>query len=177
MIAELSYNNKIHTAMQVLPFFANYGYHPQMGMEPHRHTRVEVADNFTTCMKHIHEEAQSALVKAKEEMKRYADYHKGELLKYQVGDKVWLETDHLKLTQPLKKLSEKHIGPYPIAEIKSSNTIQLKLPCSIKIHPVVNISHVCPYRPSRIPQQSAPKPPPIEIEGEFEYEVKQILDS
>ena len=66
---------------------------------------------------------------------------------------------------------------YPIVEIKSSNAVQLKLPQSIKIHPVVNVSHVHPHKPSRIPQQSAPEPPPIKIEGEFKYEVKQILDS
>ena len=69
-----------------------------MGIEPHWHTKVEVVDDFTTQMKHVHEEAQSALVKAKEEMKHYADYHRGEPLKYQIGNKVWLETEHLKLS-------------------------------------------------------------------------------
>ena len=82
-----------------------------------------MADDFATRMKHVHEEAQSALVKAKEEIKHYADYHRGELLKYQVGDKVWLEMEHLKLAQPSKKLSEKCIGPYPIVEMKSSNAV------------------------------------------------------
>ena len=163
--------------MQMSPFFANYGYPPRMGTEPHQHTKVEAANDFAMWMKHVHEEVQSVLIKAKEEMKCYADYHRGEQLKYQVGNKVWLETDHLKLAWPSKKLSEKCIGPYPIVEIKSSNAVQLKLPQSIKIHPVVNVSHVHLHKPSHIPQQSAPKPPPIEIEGEFEYEVKQILDS
>ena len=134
--------------MQMSPFFANYGYHPRMGTEPHRHTKVEAADDFATRMKHVHEEAQSALTKAKDEMKRYADFHRGEPPKYQVGDKVWLETENLKLLRPSKKLSEKRIGPYPIIEMKSSNAVQLKLPRSIKIHPIVNVSHVRPYKPS-----------------------------
>ena len=175
-VVEFSYNNKIHMAMQVSPFFANYGYHPRTGTESHWHTKMEAADDFATQMKHIHKEVQSALVKAKEEMKHYADYHRGEPLKYQVGNKVWLETKHLKLTQPSKKLSEKQIGPYPIVEMKSSNAVQLKLPRTIKIHPVINVSHVWPYKPSHIPQQSAPEPPPIKIKGEFKYEVEQILD-
>ena len=34
-IVEFLYNNKIHTTMQMSPFFANYGYHPRMGTEPH----------------------------------------------------------------------------------------------------------------------------------------------
>ena len=127
-IAEFSYNNKIHTAMQVTPFFANYSYHPRMGTEPHRYMKVEAADDFTKRMKHVQEEAQSALTKAKEEMKRYADFHRGEPPKYKVGNKVWLETEHLKIARPSKKLSEKRIGPYPITEVKSSNTVKLGLP-------------------------------------------------
>ena len=73
--------------------------------------------------------------------------------------------------------AEKCIKLHPIVEVKASNEVQLKLPQSIKIHLVVNVSHVCPYVKPQIPQQTTTTPPPIEIEGEFEYEVKQILDS
>ena len=148
-----------------------------MGMEPHRYTKVEAAYEFTKRMKHVEEEAQSALTKAKEEMKRYAVFHQGEPPKYKVGDKVWLEMQHLKIARPSKKLLEKRIGPYPITEIKSSNAVKLGLPKTIRIRSVVNVSHVCPYKPSIIPKQSAPQPPPVEVKGEFEYEVEQILDS
>ena len=48
---------------------------------------------------------------------------------------------------------------------------------TIKIHLVVNVSYIRPHKPSCIPQQSTPEPPPIKIEGEFEYEVEQILNS
>ena len=34
-IAEFSYNNKIHASIKVSPFFANYGFNPRMGVEPH----------------------------------------------------------------------------------------------------------------------------------------------
>jgi Chromo (CHRromatin Organisation MOdifier) domain len=85
--------------------------------------------------------------------------------------------ENLNIKRPLKKLTEKRIGPYPIVEIKSSNAVQLKLPWLIKIHPVINVSHIHLYRQSHIPQQTAPEPPPVEIEGEFKYKVEQILDS
>jgi len=42
----------------------------------------------------------------------------------------------------LEKLIERFMGPYKIKGIVSSNAIELKLPKSIKIHPVVNISRV-----------------------------------
>ena len=53
---------------------------------------------------------------------------------------------------------KKAIGPYPIVKVKSSNAVKLGLPKSIKIHPVVNVSNVRPFKPSTIPKQSAPQP-------------------
>jgi hypothetical protein len=114
--------------MKVSPFYANYGYHPKMGMELYHYTKVESGDEFTSQMKQIHEEAQATMMKAQEEMKHYMDYHCGEPPKYEVGQNVWLEMENLNLKQLTKKLTEKHIGPYPIIDIKSSNTVQLKLP-------------------------------------------------
>jgi len=33
-IAEFSYNNKIQKSIKISPFYANYGFNPQMGFEP-----------------------------------------------------------------------------------------------------------------------------------------------
>ena len=41
-----------------------------------------------------------------------------------------------------EKLTEHFVGPYKVKEIVSSYTIELELPKSIKIHPVVNVSRV-----------------------------------
>ena len=42
----------------------------------------------------------------------------------------------------LEKLTECFVGPYKVKGIISSNAIELELPNSIKIHPVVNVSRV-----------------------------------
>jgi len=42
----------------------------------------------------------------------------------------------------LEKLIEHFVGPYKIKGIVSSNAIELELPKSIKIYPVVNVSRV-----------------------------------
>jgi transposase InsO family protein len=47
-IGEFAYNNKIHSVMQVLPFYANYGFNPCMGFEPQRHMNVEAVDDFAS---------------------------------------------------------------------------------------------------------------------------------
>ena len=164
-------------SIKVSPSFANYGFNPRMGVEPNRQIKVEAVDDFTKQMKFIHEEAQVALTKAKEEMECYVDYHQGDPPKHQVGQKVWLEIENLNISQLSKKLAEKHIRPYSILEIKSPNAVHLKLLWSIKIHLVVNVLHICPYIETCILQQTITALPPVKIKGEFEYKVKQILDS
>lgn len=147
-----------------------------MGIEPRRESKNESASDFASRMKKIHEEAQAALVKAREEMKRFADHNRGESPEYKVGQKVWLETENLNILRPSRKLSEKRIGPYEIVEIISPNAIKLKLPKAIRIHPVVNVSRVRPFNPP-IPGQRPLPAPPIEVEGQIEYEVEEVLDS
>jgi len=72
---EFAYNNKIHTATQVSPLYANYGIHPRMGIEPRRAGKSELAKEFAERMKIVHEEAQAAISKARNDMTRYADFH------------------------------------------------------------------------------------------------------
>jgi len=66
------------------------------------------------------------------------------------------------------------VGPYRVKGIISSNVIELDLPSSVRIHPVVNISRICRYR-DQVRGQKVTPPPPVEIQGEIEYEVKKIL--
>jgi len=42
----------------------------------------------------------------------------------------------------LEKLIEYFVGPYKVKGIVLSNAIELELPKSIKIHPVVNVSRI-----------------------------------
>jgi len=105
--AEFAYNNKVHTAMQVSPFYANYGFNPRMGVEPCRTSKVEAAEDFAKRMQCIHEEAQAALSKARDEMKRYADQHRNEGTGVQSrGKRFGFETDNIDLKRPSKKLAE-----------------------------------------------------------------------
>jgi len=70
---------------------------------------------------------------------------------------------------------ERFVGPYKIKGIISSNAVELKLPKSIKIHPVVNVSRVRLYKPQVEGQKKTP-PKPVIIEGEEEFEMKKILN-
>lgn len=45
------------------------------------------------------------------------------------------------------------------------------------IHPVFHVSQLEPSVPNSIPNHTQPPPPPIEVNGEENFEVSQILDS
>ena len=68
--AEFVVNNKVHTAMKILPFIANYGRELRMGGNIRKRGKIEKAIEFVERMKKIHEEAGVALRKAQEDMKR-----------------------------------------------------------------------------------------------------------
>jgi len=86
--AEFAYNNKVHTATHISPFFGNYRMNPRMGIEPQRAGKSELAKEFAEQMKLIHEVAQEALSKACDDMTCYADFHRGQAPEYKVGNKV-----------------------------------------------------------------------------------------
>ena len=144
-MAEFAYNNKIHMATKISPFKANYSQDPRIGFEERRRGKYKAVGKFVERMKRIQKKAKAALGKAQEEMKKFANRKRREEEEYRVGDLVLLSTKDLKWQMKgrrSEKLIECFVGPYKIKGIVSSNTIELELPKSIKIHPVVNISRV-----------------------------------
>jgi len=144
-MAEFAYNNKVHTGTKVSPFKANSGQNPRMGFEMRKKGKYEGAEKFAEKLKNVQEEAKAALQKAQEDMKQYADRERGEVEEYRVGDLVLLSTKDLKYQMAgrrTEKLTERFVGPYKVKAIISNNAIELDLPSTVKIHPVVNVSRV-----------------------------------
>jgi len=67
------------------------------------------------------------------------------------------------------------VGPYRVKAIVSSNAIELELPSTVKIHPVVNVSRVRKYK-SQVERQKKKVPQPVVLEGEEEWEVEKIMN-
>lgn len=177
-LAEFCYNNRVQASTRQTPFMLDTGQHPRLGTEPRRETKVEAVDDFLKRMKGIQEEARSALEKAAEDMTRFYDEHRREAPEYRPGDKVWLDARDLKTTRPSKKLDNKWLGPYEVQEQVSRNAYKLKLPKTLRIHPVFHVVklRLCP--PDTIPGRRAKPPPPPEIQdGQQEYEVERVDDS
>ena len=77
--------------------------------------------------------------------------------------------------RPMKKLTERYVGPYVIEEVISKNTVKLRLLVSIRIHPVVNVSKVVEYK-ELVKGQRVEEPKPVEVEGVEEWKVENILN-
>ena len=94
--AEFAYNNKVHTSTKVLPFKANNSQNPRMGFEMRKKGKFEGMEKFTKRIKEVQEEAKTALGKVQEDMKKYANRHRLEVVGYKVGDLMLLSTKDLK---------------------------------------------------------------------------------
>ena len=75
----------------------------------------------------------------------------------------------------MEKLTERFIGPYKVKSIVLMNVIELELPSTVKIHPVINVSRVRRYT-EQVEGQKKEKPQPVIIEGEEEWEVEKIMN-
>jgi len=110
-------------------------------------------DEFVNELKKIQEEAEAALCKAHDDMKRFADRMCVHALEYKEGDQVWLSSKNLNINQPSRKLTKRQIGLYTITHVVSPNTVVLKLPPSFKIDAPINVSRLHPYKLPTIPGQ------------------------
>ena len=111
-------------------------------------------------------------------MKRQADRNRKEAEEYRVGDKVLISTKDFStelMKRATKKLTEKFIGLYVVKKIVSENAVELELPVSLRIHPVVNVRRLVKYQEQVEGQKKIP-PPSVKIAEEKEYKVEEILD-
>ena len=144
---EFAINNKVHMAIKVSPFMANYSKELRMGGNIRRKGKVESTTEFVERMKKVQGEVEVVLKKTQEEMKRYTDRGRKETEVWEKRDRVLLSTKDLVFKErPTKKLTERYVGPYAIEEVVSSNVVKLQLPSSMRIHPVVNVSRIVHYK-------------------------------
>ena len=144
-----------------------------MGVEP-AETTSPVAKDFAVIFNKVVEASE----KAKLSMKVQVDKHRNPAPDYKVGQQVWLSMDNLRmLSHASKKLTEKWIGPYEVTQV-TPNAVKLKLPKTLRIHPVVNVLCVKPYL-GPLPGQPVSRPGLIQVseERDEEYEVDYIVAS
>ena len=95
---------------------------------------------------------------------------------YSKGDLVLLSAAHINTIHPSKKLDWKFHGPFQIAKMVGAQAYHLELGERLHfIHNMFHISLLEPFR--RCASEENPKPEPIKVDDQIEWEVDKVLDS
>jgi hypothetical protein len=177
--AEFSYNNAEQSSTQKSPFFSNYGYHPSLHFNQVT-SSVPASDDMIQQLHALHEEIKSEVSLAQQQQALYYNQHRRPTPDYKINDSVFISARNISTLRPSKKLDHKQLGPFKIIGKIGSHAYRLDLPDSMKIHPVFHVSLLSPASNSNLPdfpERRIQPPPPIEVKGQEEWVVREILDS
>jgi len=161
----------------MLPFFANYGYHPLTEWMRKRKAQNQGAELYSHWMKAIHKRAIEVPNYTPEAMTKYYDRKAFQLPDCKDGDFVMLNRKNIHTKQPSKKLSPKLYEQFKIIEAKGQRTFKLEILPIWRIHPTFYILLLEPYRTSVQEGREQPLPEQEEIDGDLEWQVEQIVKS
>src|ERR1700720_3944057 len=177
-LAEFAYNNALSATTGISPFFANKGYHPNITVPPKRDLTSAPAKEFAVDHDDLHRELREQIAEAPKHYQGPADSRRTSALNFGVGQQVFVKATYFRMTRPLKKLSEKNLGPFEIIAQVGPASFTLQLPKHMKaVHPVFHVSQLELSTLNTIPNQIQPPPPPVEVDDDIEYEIPEILDS
>ena len=169
--AQFAHNSRIHSTHGQTLFYLLHGYEPTaypsdvantLGLAEER--LEQLAANRDKAII-AHKRAQEAMIARKPGLA---------YKKFEVGDKVWLDTRNLHL-KTMHKLMPRRLGPFEIIEEISPVVFKLKLPEAWRVHNVFQASHLTPQVTTT--EYGIPADPPLPelMDGESEYEVENIL--
>lgn len=170
-MAEFKYRTQVHSGSKFSPFMLNHGYEAYTGVEKTHTSDNITAEEYVETMKKMGEQAEKALKKAKESMKKQYDKKRKGAVEYEKGDQVWLDAVNLPLEEGTRKLAPKRVGPFEVIEKVGQAAYRLKLPKSMsRIHPVFNEVLLTKHIPPafeiqklkiKIPAMVPPPPPKV----------------
>ena len=168
---EFTHNNRRHADRLKTPFELILGENPIAIPTTFEHTRYPALEEQ---IKNLVTSRDEALAAHELAHNRMTDRIKSTFTPFKKGQKVWLDSRHLK-TNYHKKMAPKREGPFEIEDVLGPLTYRLKLPESWRIHNVFHATLLRPYRENEIYGENYHRPPPDIEEGEEVYEVEAIL--
>jgi len=177
-LAEFTYNNSTHSTIGTTPFYALYGFHPQITVHPHTaaadQPEVPGAELRAQRLREEREELDKRWAAAvAQQAKYYNQKHTPKTFK--VGDRVMLLAKNLRQLRPNKKLADRYLGPFEVETTVGSHgqAYKLKLPPTYKIHPVFHVSLLEEYHERH--KDKPVEPASIDLDGDEVWEVEAIL--
>ena len=171
-MAQLALNNQISATTGVSPFYANFGKHPNLFMEPRlQHPNADKAMITSDALKKLHEQLRQKILSSQDGLRNSRQKSKPDP-QLKEGDKVYLLTKNLRSQRTTRKLDHVKVGPFLISEVRGPVNYKLQLPDDAKIHPVFHISLLEPADPET-PLQTTFH---FQTEENDEFEVEEILE-
>ena len=184
-LAEFAYNSAPHSVTKLSPMFALYGFEPRRIQVSTEEVASPAAEDWLYRMTTVHNQVHATLKAVNE--RRVASSPQDRARKYSVGDQVLVDRRNLTFPAGTKKsLSDRWIGPYRVITDRwNGYAYGLDIPARTRIHPVIHVSLLKPYRDS---VQGAPvrqRDPVLGVrdaalvdEGEdILFHVKEFVDS
>src|SRR5690349_19406655 len=171
-IIEFVHNTKPHAGRQHTPCELIMGYNPQAFISEEE-TNIPSINEKSLFLEQIRQAALEAHEITRQKM---ANRKNKPWNPFKVGDQVWLDNRNLPLPYLSKKLNQRREGPFVITRQTSPVTYELKLPQKWKIHNKFHASLLTPMVENDVYGKHNPKPPPILVSGEEEYEVEAIIN-
>jgi hypothetical protein len=145
-LAEFWYNTSFHTALQLTPFQALYGFPPPLISELSIPGPLDMAaSEFLEAKQRMLDQLKQNLNQAQARMKKFADLQRTERT-FSVGDKVYLKMEPYRLAafgfRGAIKLQSKYYGPFLITHKVGNRAYSLQLPPGVLIHPVFHVSQL-----------------------------------
>ena len=168
---QFAHNSRVHSMHGQTPFYLLHGYEPTAYPSDVANTpglaeeRLEqLAANRDKAII-AHKRAQEAMIAQKPGLT---------YKKFEIGDKVWLDTRNLHL-KTTRKLTPRRLGPFEVIEEISPVVYKLRLPKAWRIHDVFHVSLLTPQVTT--PEYGIPEEPPLPelVDGESEFKVENIL--
>ena len=147
-------------------------------MYPEQEIASQHAHDYIVNLDELHTELHTQMSAAQKCYQEPADCCQHPTPNFRIGQKVFVNADHIHTTRPSKKLSEKYLGPYDIIAQPGMHLFTLRLSEHMRaIHPMFHVSQLEPEILNQIPNRVQPAPPPVKIDDKLEYKIAEILDS
>jgi hypothetical protein len=172
-LAQVAYNNS-KAATGISPFYANYGFHPNVHAEPlNVFPKAQQATVRAEHLKELHELLSTEIAFLAERMAKFANKGRSEGPDFREGGTAYLLRANIKTKRQSSKLDYKKLGPFKIEKKLGPVTYKLKLPKEMRIYPVFHVSLLEEaHEDTPVVKQQEAQP---EYPSDEYYEVERVL--